>query len=407
MCTKKYILAIVDPKSLNSNRIATIINCLLTYKNTGCQVSIFMLVDNKKYHELAFILAENAGNYDINATITNATAQNQLITFAQLGLCISALLHKLDTNESTVLIFSAKASYLGLEESIRMIGFDVVLQNLKHNSTSEAAKPADTNIPEWYNPNYQAGQQDIGILCEKVPNETQIQKPSFIPFDSKMRIISVGRSADISLELWDNSKGLYPKHVEIEYQPLPESRWFIRSLRGVRRGNKTVLINNKMISAASSNVGINNEDMITLGGFEFTFKTSRLEELIRYESPESLMVYIEKAIKTHVERYPTESVPSSLKEEVVVHDNSNGGSTWTHAYLRHYGIFLQHNWNHSLSHSFRDQYKNVMKFKQDMIKLNGIRNKVMHPKEDISTKDKKFLSVTYLRILSCTTEQAI
>ena len=407
MCAKKYILAIVDPKSLNSSRIDTIIDCLLTYKNPGCQVSIFMLVDNKKYHEQAITLAENAYSCDISATIKTATNQDKLITFAQLGFYISDLLNKLDSKESTVLIFSAKASYLGLEESIRMTGFNVVLQNLKHNSTSEAAKTTDTNIPEWYNPNYPSGLQDIGLHCEKVPNETLFQKPSFIPFDSKKRIISVGRSADISLELWDNSKGLYPKHVEIEYQPLPESRWFIRSLRGVRRGNKTVLINNKMISASSSNVGINNEDMITLGGFEFTFKTSRLEELIRYESPESLMVYIEKAIKTHVERYPTESVPSSLKEEVVVHDNSNGGSTWTHAYLRHYGIFLQHNWNHLLSHSFRDQYKNVMKFKQDMIRLNGIRNKVMHPKEDISTRDKKFLSVTYLRILSCTTEQSI
>ena len=404
MSDQNSIIAIVDPNSLNSNRIVAISDCLSAYHNMGFKVSIFILSNKDKYHQLACSLAENVGNSGICSTIETVTNPDKLTTFAQLGFCICNLLHEQDRKKTTVLIFSAKGSYLTLEGPIRMMGFDVVLQNLQ-NKTSlnpSAENSHESNLPEWYNPNYQIGKDDIGLYCTNVPDETRLQKPTFIPFDKKMRTVSVGSSADISLELWDNAKGLYPKHVEIEYQPLPDSKWFIRSLRGVRRGNKTVLINNQLISAASSNVNINAKDKITLGGFEFIFKTSRLEELIRYESPESLMVYIEKAIKTHVERYPVKSVPLSLKDDVKVQENSEGGSIWTHAYLRHYGIFLQHNWNHPLTHSFRDQYKNVMKFKKNMIELNNVRNMIMHPKEEISIKDKKFLSITYLRILDCT-----
>ena len=161
-----------------------------------------------------------------------------------------------------------------------------------------------------------------------------------------------------------------------------------------------------MISAASSSVIISDGDEITLGGFTFIFKTSRLEELIRYEKPESLMVGIETLIKLHVEKYSADRVPIGLLEEITIQENGNGGSVWTHAYLRHYGIFLQHNWEHELSQSFRDVFKNVIKFKHDMIKLNGIRNQIMHPKHDISIKDKKFLSRIYVNILKCTTLQS-
>ena len=410
MTEKHNILAVLDCSSFNETRISVISESLIAHQNLGKEITVFMLADCKKQEDLACVLADKINVYNnIHTVLKSESCQDKLITFAQFGMCLSGLLNTHDCQDCIVLIYSAKASFLKLENLIRSLGYEVVTHNLKNGSSiiSKVTDSEDSSFPHWYNPEYQSKSSDIGLQCITVPHENNLKKPSFIPFDSGSRLVTIGGDSDISLSLWDSSKGLYPSHVEIEYRPLPESRWFIRSLRGVRRGNKAVLVNNKMISAASSYVSIVDGDEITLGGFEFIFKTSRLEELIRYENPESLMVTIETLIKSHVERYSVTLVPPGLSEEVTVQDSSTGGSVWTHAYLRHYGIFIQHNWDHELSQGFRSQFKNIMKFKHDMIKLNGIRNLIMHPKQAISFKDKKFLAVIYLNILECMMNEKI
>ena len=64
---------IVDPNSLNSNRIVAISDCLSAYHNMGFKVSIFILSNKDKYHQLACSLADNVGNSGICSTIETET----------------------------------------------------------------------------------------------------------------------------------------------------------------------------------------------------------------------------------------------------------------------------------------------------------------------------------------------
>ena len=251
------------------------------------------------------------------------------------------------------------------------------------------------DLPDWYNTNDQI-KMSIGLRCIKVPNESIAPAPVCIPFLESQQKITIGKQGTISLAPWDEPEGLYSPHVEIEYHPSPLSEWTIRAFKGMRRGRKATLVNDKHISATSGSVAIHCGDTIALGGFLFVFETNRIEEYVRYEDPAEMIIDIEKHYKELVSSIPQNCLPRYLIDDLTV----DGVFSWEHAYFKDYRRAIISNWNSSAIDTIRNYFSDKQEFKELSVDINRIRNLIMHPsKGALSEEDRRLLASYYVSIL--------
>ena len=258
---------------------------------------------------------------------------------------------------------------------------------------------------------HESGISSIGLVAVAAPDNEKSDFPSFFPFPHSKSVIYVGANSDISLDKWDfkeKKKGLYLKHVLFEYHPSPISQWTIRSMHGVRRGSKAVIVNGTDIASHNGSVLINSGDIIILGGFSFEFRSNRKEELLNYESPEILIKYTELLLKSQVEKFSKEDIPnhlfspSKIPRPINVKSNSDGTTTWLLAFIGDYGEMLAANWDSPLMTGYRKQFLSKELFKSDMKRIRPIRNMLDHPKAlnaSINDDDRQFLADLYYKLL--------
>ena len=238
----------------------------------------------------------------------------------------------------------------------------------------------------------------IGLECVSVPTEENSPMPSFFSFKRDQQMIIVGRQADISLAEWDYSKGLNDKAVVFEYHVYPLSGWTIRSLNGVRRGKKIVLVNDNLIASRSNYVRIFSGDRITLGGFSFVFHTNEREEMIRYEDPLVMMMLLELCLMVYTQRYSVQDLPDYINTQWITKKEKDRFE-WKRAYIKDYFDVILHNWNSPLTKGLRIKFKKPDLFRRKSNQINYIRNYLYHPKgERISNRQKISLIDYYLKI---------
>jgi hypothetical protein len=178
---------------------------------------------------------------------------------------------------------------------VKNIPYESSLVHTFDISSEKKRKDIENNIilPNWYNNPVSPENMLIGLICINTPITDNIDPPTTIPFNNHKSTITIGKHADICLEAWDHINGLYPEHVIIKYNPIPNSNWSIQSLHGFRRGKKQVSINDTIISAKSGEYPLSDGDKLNLGEFKFIFKADKKESLIRYESPKEMIEKIE------------------------------------------------------------------------------------------------------------------
>lgn len=249
------------------------------------------------------------------------------------------------------------------------------------------------NVPSWYSEQCSGEENPIGLACMKVGSEAICKKPEFIPFTRDLsNHFTIGNAGDISLRVWDVSNGLYAKNVEFRYDADDEV-WKLRSLKGMRRKNREISINGNVIDASSGDHVINTGDTICMGVFKFIFKTNEREELIRYVSAEQLMIKIEKRFKQFAESTPSLIIPEYVREELTI----GGITSWENAYIKHYRKLISANWEDLSVSNFRQYFVSNKDFNNRFVRLNLVRNKIMHPsKEPINEEEKQIVVDFYI-----------
>ena len=114
------------------------------------------------------------------------------------------------------------------------------------------------------------------------------------------------------------------------------------------------------------------------------------------------MIATELRLKKQVEKYDISCIPDDINSEIRVVVRKDGSVSWEFAYLRHYGMFLAYNWNHSLTAKFRQVFKARHQFDSSIRYLNSIRNQIMHPKSEVSLEKRVVLVQFYPKKVTCT-----
>lgn len=253
-------------------------------------------------------------------------------------------------------------------------------------------KYSNFDVPD-YSKKYK--NNDIGLVCIEVGTSEYYDVPKFIPFTQEQSVVTLGRKADISLWPWDVEEGIYDQNVVFEYMCLPDSRWVFRSLKGFRRGKKEVSINGKIISSKSNRCELQAGDCIRVGSFVFEFRTNRREEMLRYENPAILMTAIEEKLKSIVLQVPMSDIPEHIADEL----RRDQVVSWENAYFRHYRKIIASCWNRKEINEFKKLFESKNAFNIEYVKLNEIRNTVMHPsKGGLTLEQKQYLVDSYIKI---------
>ena len=405
----KSLITLIDVSVIRDSRIKRFEQWLSCVKPDRCLERVYMMASTKEEQIVIERIVSIVLNYFPQAAITTKVfaQHDDRFSFAQWGMWLYEIQNAYLSDSAEVVFISSRTVFQQLSEQLEL-GFSIQCENLNKSKTeivkqeSSANQETKAGFPDWFKPNYNSEERKIGLECIKTPNPAVVPKLSFIPFSANKRVFSIGQQADLSIGIWDVDKGLYDKSAEFEYRPFPFSQWTIRSLRGFRRGPKVVMVNDRIISSASSAVPICNGDIITIGLFQFIFKTERYEELIRYEKPESLMIATELRLKKQVEKYDISCIPDDIYNEIRVTVKKDGTVSWQFAYLRHYGLFLTYNWDHSLTIKFRQVFKAKRQFDNSIRYLNAIRNEIMHPKSDVPLEKRVALVQFYQKIVTCT-----
>ena len=281
-----------------------------------------------------------------------------------------------------------------LGSSLTFFSLDDFIQN-KFDRTSNINKYEVEIPPYWYKDNYTENERKIGLICKSVPTERLLPRPKFIPFESLGKCISIGTNGDIALSAWEEKGGLYEKNVEIEYYPLPEARWYIRSLKGFRRSKKQISINGNIIHSGMGKLPLKHNDCLEFGLFHFVFITDTKEEFIRYEDPKNIITSIENKLHMFVSMIQNATIPSKILKEL----GEDGIINWKKAYIRHYKIFIKANWRSHEMDNIRKAFLKVSNFDKLFSKINNIRNILFHPsKGNITYQEKVQLVDFYFRI---------
>lgn len=405
----KSLIALIDVSVIRGSRMDRLMRWLLDAKQDSSLERVYIMASTKEEQEtMTRIISLVVSIFPQVALSTRILAQHDdRLSFALWGVWLSEIRNTYLSDSSEVVFITSRKIFQLLSGQLEL-GFDIRCENLNNTKTgvfkieSPENKEIKNDLPSWYKENYNFEERKIGLECIRIPDSSVKPNLFFIPFAANKRVFTIGKHADLSIGYWDLENGLYNESVEFEYRPFPFSQWTIRSLRGFRRGPKIVMVNDRIISSASSAVPINDGDRITIGMFQFIFRTERYEELIRYEKPESLMIATELRLKKQVEKYDISCIPDDINSEIKVVVRKDGSVSWEFAYLRHYGLFLTYNWDHSLTARFRQVFKARQQFEKSIRYLNSIRNQIMHPKSDVPFEKRVALVQFYQRIVTCT-----
>ena len=272
-------------------------------------------------------------------------------------------------------------------------------------SMSTKEKPSSEPVyssPIWYKRYLTEREKSIGLVCEEVPTEEHFQKPNFIPFPIEASKIHVGSGGgEINLEVWDfPRKGLYPQHVLIEYRPSPVSKWVIRSLKGMRRGNRQVVVDGRAIDSSQGDVPMQDGTSILLGRFSFRFSVDNHETFLRFESAEFICKQIETNLKKCVKRIPWHLV-NSVGGYVHRKDPSRPttikvplSSDLSNADFSVYGHIIRCLWNHFPE--IKNCYKTGRAFSFAFQDLKDKRNLIAHPSSGGVSEEEKSKLIDFL-----------
>lgn len=289
-----------------------------------------------------------------------------------------------------------------LEETVEASDGIGIVQLPISRKKKEISEPA-YSLPTWYNRNLTEREEAIGLVCEKVPTEEHFQMPSFIPFPIGTNEIHVGSGGgEINLEVWDlPKKGLYPQHVLIEYKPSPVSKWVIRSLRGLRRRGRQVVVDGQAIDSSKGDVLIQDGTSIQLGGFSFRFNVDKHETFLRFESAELIYKQIEDNLKKCVQRIPWDLV-NSIGGYVYRKDPSRPttikvplSSDLSNADFSVYGHIIRRLWNHFPEIKNRYKTERAFSFAFRALKDKG-RNLIAHPSSGGVSEEEKSKLIDFL-----------
>lgn len=278
----------------------------------------------------------------------------------------------------------------GLNQKIKLINM-----KLKKTGHSEVENSIEYSFPKWAYEYIE--HKKNGLTCDYVPNTNSLIKPEFIGFPDQKSHVLIGSKSnklDIELYYWESEKTkLYSPHVEFKYQPYPISMWSMRSLRGVRRGAKKVLIDGKDINAQLGYVNIKGGMKISLGNFEFTFKENRLNNLAVFEDKKQVIEELELKLNKKVKLFSEIHIPQKVISDLTY----NGEFSWDNAYIKHYQNFFAKNWEEDEFFEIREKIGSKSKLKMLFGNLIRIRNIVMHPSKGLlSEEDSIKLSEIYI-----------
>lgn len=256
-------------------------------------------------------------------------------------------------------------------------------------NTNPAARQIP-DIPEWGRNQSVNMKPKIGFEIISVPSMQLHSSPRFIPFPETSPI-TIGKHAPstICLEAWDVAKkGLYSPHVEIEFVPIPTSRWQLRSCHGHRTGSNGVSVNGKIVDAASLAVPLKNGDEVCIGGFRLSFMTDRFEELLRYEDPYQLVKDIELGLKRISE---TDKI--KIRDLVDGEDMTGQAITsWKQVSWGQFDEIVTKLWDKPCFRAVQKHIESIDDLRQLLNKVKNARNTIGHPiRGDIKSIQKRHI----------------
>lgn len=412
-------IIVIDTENVSSNRIGTIEQVKIDSINTGFVAEIFLIgchagarrhfIDPIKLH------FPDAEIIDVPcAPFPNAA---DIVCALQIGHAIARIGDEL----KTIYLISYDKLVLYSGFFALKYGFSLVIPDtasLPPNAEGKTnyrrirlTKESKAGIPEinkinshtpWWAEAEIKPDEYIGLIVKTVQSEDKMKIPYFIPFPEFTNPLTIGSSSNkcsISLECWEKQKkgfNLYSPHAEFRYLPWPESKWTIRSLHGTRKGSKKIELNSKLITATNGMTSLYNGDKITLGDFEFIFKSNPKLEIIWYEDLKQLIVEIETSLRNAANRVKEEELSENLRNELIF----NGLFSFDNAYFRHYGEILSCHWDIFQEWTLQ-LFDSKKSFRRAFGSLNRIRNQVMHPsKTPISNEDKIKFAELYIKLIN-------